>query len=79
MLIIVTLFFLGISLRVHQLGRALGGGDENQVLLEWVYTPLNYIVTSYSHGAGGHHVFHTIILRMMVLLFGEDFVPFELL
>jgi len=72
MLILVTLFFLGISLRAHQLGRALGGGDENQVLLDWVYTPLNYIVTNYSHGAGGHHVFHTIILRMMVLFFGEE-------
>ena len=59
MLIITSLFLIGISLRAHQLGRALGGGDENQILLDWVYTPLNYIVTNYSHGAGGHHVFHT--------------------
>ena len=72
MLIIVTLFLVGISLRAHQLGRALGGGDENQVLLEWVYTPLEYIVTTYGHGSGGHHIFHTIVLRMMVLLFGEE-------
>ena len=72
MLIIVTLFLVGISLRAHQLGRALGGGDENQVLLEWVYTPIEHIVTTYGHGSGGHHIFHTIVLRMMVLLFGEE-------
>jgi len=48
MLIIVTLFLIGISLRAHQLGRALGGGDENEVLLTWVYTPIDSIVTTWS-------------------------------
>jgi uncharacterized membrane protein len=72
MLIPITFLLLGIYLRAYQLDRALGGGDENQVLLEFAYTPINYIVTTYSHGAGGHHVFHTIILRIMILLFGEE-------
>ncbi|HIB43569.1 MAG TPA: hypothetical protein EYO37_06300 [Nitrospina sp.] len=73
MLIIVTLFLIGISLRAHQLGRALGGGDENEVLLTWVYTPIDSIVTTWSFtNMGGHHVFHTIVLRMMVVLFGEE-------
>jgi hypothetical protein len=72
MLIPITFLLLGIYLRAYQLDRALGGGDENQVLLEFAYTPINYIVTTYSHGAGGHHVFHTILLRIMILLFGEE-------
>ena len=73
MLIITSIFLIGISLRAHQLGRALGGGDENEILLSWVYTPIDSIVNTWSYGAmGGHHVFHTIILRMMVLLFGEE-------
>ncbi|SVD48449.1 uncharacterized protein METZ01_LOCUS401303, partial [marine metagenome] len=74
MLIITSLFLIGISLRAHQLGRALGGGDENEILLSWVYTPIDSIVNTWSLGvlSGGHHVFHTITLRMMVLLFGEE-------
>ena len=72
MFILITLILCGIFLRAHQLGRALGGGDENQVLLEWIYTPVNHIVTTFSNGTGGDHVFHNIIVRMMVLLFGEE-------
>ena len=74
MLIITSLFLIGISLRAYQLGRALGGGDENEILLSWVYTPIDSIVNTWSLGvlSGGHHVFHTITLRMMVLLFGEE-------
>lgn len=71
-LIVTSLFLLASGLRWHELDRALGGGDENQVLLEFVYSPINYIVTTYSHGAGGRHIFHTIILRMMAVLFGEE-------
>jgi len=70
--IVTSLFLLAVGLRWHQLDRALGGGDENQVLLEFVYSPIDYIVTTFSHGSGGHHIFHTIILRMMVVLFGEE-------
>mgnify|MGYP006189762459 FL=1 len=72
MLILIIFLLLGVYLSAYQLDRALGGGDENQVLLEFAYTPINYIFSEYSHGAGGHHVFHIIILRMMILLFGEE-------
>ena len=73
MLVLTVLISLGVVLRAYQLDRALGGGDENEVLLSWVYTPIESIVTTWSHGSlGGHHVFHTIVLRIMVLLFGEE-------
>ena len=72
MLILLILLASGVLLRAYQLDRALGGGDESQVLLEWAYSPLDYIITTYGHGSGGHHVFHTIILRFMILLFGEE-------
>ncbi|SVC99633.1 uncharacterized protein METZ01_LOCUS352487, partial [marine metagenome] len=45
MYILIGLLLFGSILRAHQLDRALGGGDENQALLEWVYTPMNYILT----------------------------------
>ncbi|HIK72319.1 MAG TPA: hypothetical protein EYF97_03510 [Gammaproteobacteria bacterium] len=73
MLVLTVLISLGVVLRAYQLDRALGGGDENEVLLSWVYTPIESIVTTWSLGSlGGHHVFHTIVLRIMVLLFGEE-------
>ncbi len=80
MFIIVTLLLVGIFLRAYQLDRALGGGDENQALLEWVYTPMNYILTpagdprlwNLSLGYGFDQIFNNIVLRMMVLLFGEE-------
>jgi len=80
MFIIVALLLFGIFLRAYQLDRALGGGDENQALLEWVYTPMNYILTpagdprfwNLSLGYGFDQIFNNIVLRMMVLLFGEE-------
>ena len=80
MYILIALLLFGTILRVYQLDRALGGGDENQALLEWVYTPMNYILTpsgdpshwNWSLGFGFDQIFNNIVLRMMVLLFGED-------
>ena len=80
MYIIVALLLFGIFLRAYQLDRVLGGGDENQALLEWVYTPMNYILTpagdprfwNWSLGYGFDQIFNNIVLRMMVLLFGEE-------
>ena len=67
------IILIGIFLRLYHIDRALGGGDENEVLLSWVYTPIDSIVTTWSFtNMGGHHVFHTIVLRMMVVLFGEE-------
>tara|TARA_B100000686_G_scaffold354369_2_gene464245 strand:- start:2186 stop:4177 length:1992 start_codon:yes stop_codon:yes gene_type:complete len=67
-----VLLVLGSILRAFTLGRSLGGNDENQILLEFAGSPLPYILSNYSHGAGGHHVFHTIVIHGMGLLFGED-------
>ena len=80
MYILITLLLFGTILRVHQLDRALGGGDENQILLEWVYTPMNYILTpagdprfwNWSLGYGFDQIFSNFVLRIMVLLFGEE-------
>ena len=80
MYILIALLLFGTILRIHQLDRALGGGDENQVLLEWVYAPMNHILTpsgdpshwNWSSGFGFDQIFINIILRMMVLLFGEE-------
>lgn len=70
---LIIFIIVGIFLRSYKLDRALGGGDENELLLSWVYTPIDSIITTWSLGTmGGHHVFHTIVLRMMVLLFGEE-------
>ncbi|HIL26441.1 MAG TPA: hypothetical protein EYG21_03470 [Nitrospinaceae bacterium] len=72
-LFVYGIILIGIFLRLYHIDRALGGGDENEVLLSWVYTPIDSIVTTWSFtNMGGHHVFHTIVLRMMVLLFGEE-------
>ncbi|MFQ5672655.1 MAG: glycosyltransferase family 39 protein [Nitrospinales bacterium] len=69
--IIVTLLMaLGIGLRFHGLDRALGGGDENEFLLSWGYSPMELILTRYN--AGGDHVFHAILVRLMILAFGEE-------
>jgi len=80
MYILIPLLLFGTILRVHQLDRALGGGDENQALLEWVYTPMNYILApsgdphswDWSLGYGFDQIFSNIVLRIMVLLFGEE-------
>ena len=80
MYFLIALLLFGTILRIHQLDRALGGGDENQVLLEWVYAPMDYILTpagdpshwNWSLGFGFDQIFNNIVLRMMVLLFGEE-------
>ena len=80
MYFLIALLLFGTILRIHQLDRALGGGDENQVLLEWVYAPMDYILTptgdpslwNWSLGFGFDHIFNNIVLRTMVLLFGEE-------
>ncbi|MBI5428655.1 MAG: glycosyltransferase family 39 protein, partial [Nitrospinae bacterium] len=64
------LMALGTGLRFYQLDRALGGGDENQILLEYMDASFKEIVTTYF--AGGHHVFHTVLIRLMTLGFGDE-------
>ncbi|MBI5427819.1 MAG: glycosyltransferase family 39 protein, partial [Nitrospinae bacterium] len=64
------LMALGTGLRFYQLDRALGGGDENQILLEYMDASFRDIVSTYY--AGGHHVFHTVLIRLMILWFGDE-------
>ena len=80
MYILISLLLLGVFLRTYQLDRALGGGDESQALLEFAYTPMNYILTpvgdprfwNWSMGYGFDQIFSNVALRVMVLLFGEE-------
>ena len=69
---IFGIILIGIFLRFYHIDRAVGGGDESQILLEWVYYPIEHIIGTFTHGTGGHHILHTICLRFMVLLFGDD-------
>ena len=69
---IFGIILIGIFLRFYHIDRAVGGGDESQILLEWVYYPIEHIIGTFTHGTGGHHILHTICLRLMILLFGDD-------
>ena len=62
--------FFGACLRSYQLARALGGGDENQYLLDYGDASLKYIATTYFFG--GHPVFHTLLMRLMIMVFGDE-------
>ncbi len=66
-----VLILLGAALRVYGWGRDLGAQDEQIILLGYVYTDIIKIVTTYFTGMS-HHIFHSILLRGMVVLFGED-------
>ncbi|MBI4384527.1 MAG: glycosyltransferase family 39 protein [Nitrospinae bacterium] len=65
-----SLMTLGIGLRFYQLDRALGGGDENQYLLDYGDASIGTIATTYYFG--GHHVFHTVLMRLMIMAFGDE-------
>ncbi len=69
LLILFSLMFLGIGLRFYGLNHILGGGDENEVLMYYVYKPISFIVSSFIYNY--HHVFHTILLHFMAQWFGE--------
>ena len=70
LILLTTIFLLAIILRFYQLNRALGGQDENAMLLYFGYSPLKTIVTSY--WAVNNHIFHTILVRLMGTWFGEE-------
>ncbi|MFQ5716675.1 MAG: hypothetical protein ACE5GQ_06190, partial [Nitrospinales bacterium] len=67
--------FLGIAARVHGLDRDLGTGyrgfDEGLILRYYGDYPLDFIATNYLLGAS-HHVFHTILIRLMAIGFGGE-------
>jgi len=64
------LFLAGVGLRVYNLDLTLGPGDENQYLLDYGNTPFKYIATTFFYG--GHHIFHTLVMRLMIVLFGDE-------
>jgi hypothetical protein len=64
------LFIAGAGLRMINLNQSLGGGDENQYLLDYGDTSLSYIASSFFFG--GHHIFHTLIMRLMIMAFGDE-------
>ena len=67
---IVFMFLLGLILRTLYLNRSLGGGDENQYLLDYSQASFNFITHTYF--LGGHHVFYTILMRLLIMLFGDE-------
>jgi uncharacterized membrane protein len=69
-IIISLIIFLGACLRFYQIDRALGGGDENHMLLYFGYTHLQYIATTYFDAS--NHVFHTMMVNLMSRWFGEE-------
>ena len=69
-LIFCLIFALGAFLRFYFLDRSLGSGDENEILMMYVYSPLSHITTTFADNY--HHVFHTILLHLMANLFGQD-------
>jgi hypothetical protein len=70
LILLATIFLLAIVLRFYQLDRVLGGHDENAMLLYFGYAPLKAIVTNYWDV--NNHIFHTILVRIMGIFFGEE-------
>lgn len=70
-LITSALMALGTVLRFYQLDRTLGEGDEYSYILEFGDSTLKYIATTYNFG-GGHAVFHTLLMRLMIMVFGNE-------
>ena len=70
LLILVILFLLGVILRAIGLDRSLGGFDENHYLLYFGYSSFQEIVLTFF--SASNHIFHTLLMRMMMLGFGDE-------
>jgi 4-amino-4-deoxy-L-arabinose transferase-like glycosyltransferase len=68
--LILLIMFVGACLRLYQMDRSLGGGDENHMLLYFGYTHLQYIATTYFDAS--NHIFHTMLVNLMSRWFGEE-------
>lgn len=66
----VGFFTLGFFLRLYGLDRDLGGGDEAAMLLYFGFSSFKYIITNYFDT--NNHIFHTLLVRLMAFIFGED-------
>ncbi|MEE2987569.1 MAG: glycosyltransferase family 39 protein [Nitrospinota bacterium] len=69
-IILIVLLILAIVLRGFGLDRSLGGFDENHYLLYFGFSPLKEIANSYF--SASNHVFHTLLMRLTMLGFGEE-------
>ena len=74
--VLFFLLFVGACLRFYGLSRTLGttgvGGFDEGVGLRWYsYAPFDFIMTTYYLPHQGHHVFHSILVHLMIVLFGE--------
>ena len=70
LILVAIILVIGTPLRLFKINRALGGHDENAMLLYFGYAPLEYITTTYFDV--NNHVFHTILVHLMAIWFGED-------
>ena len=68
--LLAGILLLAAGLRGYQLDRALGGNDENAMLLYFGYTHPKYIATTYSDP--NNHIFHTLLVNLMTRWVGED-------
>ncbi len=64
------LVLLGLVLRLYGSDRTLGGGDEAEALLGFIYQPISFIVVKYF--AASNHILHSIAAHLMAEWFGED-------
>ena len=70
MLWTILFFLLGLILRTLHLNESLGGADENQYLLDYGHASFDFITHSYFFG--GHHIFYTILMRLLIICFGDE-------
>ena len=68
--ILTALLTLGIILRWVGLDRTLGGFDENHYLMYFGFSSLKEIGSFYF--SASNHIFHTLLMRLMMLGFGEN-------
>ena len=69
-ILVAIIIAIGAILRLFKIDRALGGHDENAMLLYFGYSPLEYITSTYFDV--NNHIFHTILVHLMAFWFGED-------
>ena len=67
---LICIFVLGFCLRFYGLDRDLGDGDEAAMLLYFGFSSFKYIVTNYFDP--NNHIFHTLLVRLMSNIFGDD-------
>ena len=66
----IGLLLLGLSLRVYGSERMLGGGDEAEALLGFIYHSPGQIIREYF--AASNHILHSLTTHFMVSWFGEE-------